>query len=102
MDLGELAQHHQWAIAKNLCELPQSPFQALRGFEDDERKTGGRGTGNEPQPLTSLSGQETEHEKWAVNQSRSAHRSSERGWTWNRRDPISCGESGGHQIRPGV
>jgi len=46
MDLGQLAQHHRWPVAEDLHELAQRSLQALRGFENDERDPGGRGTGN--------------------------------------------------------
>jgi len=73
VDLGQFAQHDRGPIAENLDELLQRTLQTLGGFEDDERDTGGRRTGNQAQPLSSLSGQESEHEKWTIDQPRSAH-----------------------------
>jgi len=83
MDLGQLAQHHHWPIAKNLDELSQRTLESLRGLEDDERVTGGRGSGNQSQSHSSLSGQETEHEKWTIDQPRSAHGSRKGGGSGN-------------------
>jgi hypothetical protein len=102
MDLGQLAHHHDRPIAKNFDELEQRSLEALRGFEDDQRETNRRGSANKPNPRSSFSRQEPEHDKWTIDQPRSAHGCRQGGGTRNRRHPIPSSERSGHEIRPWV
>jgi hypothetical protein len=69
MNFRQLAQNHGTSVAKSLRQLLQCEPQAPRGFEYDEREASRRGTANQPQTLSSHSGQESKRQKGTVDQS---------------------------------
>jgi hypothetical protein len=68
MDLGQFAQENRSSVANDLEELPQGPFDTPRRFEQQERHTGSRGTGDQSQALPSLPRQESEGKERTVDQ----------------------------------
>jgi len=69
VQLRQFPHHHRWSIAKNFNQVVQRPPESLCGFEQDQWESRGRRPPKQPQPLSSLPRQESERQKWAVDQS---------------------------------